>query len=160
MFLNAIIHFLVVNNPRISFKKKNKYVWKWKHSLSLPNIVFHLLKLDGSCVLPLDWDGKWYDSGNGNITFDNSTSTISSGWSLTTHGSTLNSWTCMTSNSTGNLLLFRYGWCVPYFGVFQILLNKMKWTAFASDFNHSFIHVLERILSWNRLGYIKMYSNA
>lgn len=132
-----------------------------RNGLSLPNIcvLFHLLQSDGSCVLPLHWDGKWYDSGNGNITFENSTSTISSGWSLTTHGSTLNSWTCLASNSTGNLLLFRYV-VFHIFCVFQILLKKMKCTSFASDFNHSFMHVLERILSWNRLGYLKMYSNA
>lgn len=92
-----------------------------------------MLQSDGSCVLPLHWDGKWYDSGNGNITFENSTSTISSGWSLTTHGSTLNSWTCLASNSTGNLLLFRYV-VFHIFCVFQILLKKMKCTSFASDF--------------------------
>lgn len=101
---------------------KSEYNFFLRNGLSLPNIcvLFHLLQSDGTCVLPLHWDGKWYDSGNGNITFENSTSTISSGWSLTTHGSTFNSWTCLASNSTGNLLLFRYV-VFHIFCVFQIV---------------------------------------
>lgn len=56
----------------------------------------------------LYWDGKWYDSGNGNIMFENLIFIISLGWFFIIYGLIFNLWICLVSNFIGNLLFFRY----------------------------------------------------
>lgn len=59
--------------------------------------------LDGtSCSLPTDFVSDWFDSGKGNLTFENS-SVI--GWDLTAYGDQISSWTCQDNRD--GLYLFK-----------------------------------------------------
>lgn len=68
-------------------------------------LINHLI--DGSCSLPSTWDGKWYDSGLGDIIFSLSSHNVQ-GWAMTVHGQAVTSWTCQTQKNTDNLLLFKW----------------------------------------------------
>nr|XP_022322382.1 uncharacterized protein LOC111123938 isoform X5 [Crassostrea virginica] len=112
----------------------------------------------GSCTLPVDWDGKWYDSGNGNISFDNATSSVSSGWSPTVLGKTLKSWTCLTSNSTANFLLFRADSFVEESGVPQNVFKCIRWERIT---DHSYIYriMADKLGSGDRL-HVEPYDSS
>lgn len=58
----------------------------------------------GSCTFPAEWDGLWYDSRNTEVTLDQATSAVLSGWSVTAYTSTVTSWTCVEQSEDTYLL--------------------------------------------------------
>lgn len=57
-----------------------------------------------SCTFPAEWDGLWYDSRNTEVTLDQATSAVLSGWSVTAYTSTVTSWTCVEQSEDTYLL--------------------------------------------------------
>ena len=66
-----------------------------------------VLDTDGNCNFPSTWESGWYDSSMGNVTMSNSSKAIMSGWSVTTYGVPVTTWTCVTENTTNNIMLFK-----------------------------------------------------
>nr|XP_034301244.1 uncharacterized protein LOC105330858 isoform X2 [Crassostrea gigas] len=92
----------------------------------------------GSCSLPSSWDGKWYDSGLGDIIFSHSSHNVQ-GWPMTVNGQTVTSWTCQTQRNTDNLLLFKADQIIEVNGVMKNVFRCIKWTNITDNSYHYYV---------------------
>ncbi|KAK3097990.1 hypothetical protein FSP39_015096 [Pinctada imbricata] len=83
---------------------------------------------DGSCSFPTTWDGTWYDSGMGDVNISQSDSSLSSGWDMTIFGTAITSWTCLTEDTSQNLLLFKSDTSPEQNSVQQNVFRCIKWS--------------------------------
>ncbi|XP_061164536.1 uncharacterized protein LOC133173571 [Saccostrea echinata] len=78
----------------------------------------------GSCTLPTQWIGDWYDSFYGQLTFSG---TSLAGWKLTSYSSIISSWSCVAEDTSNNYLLFLGDQRVDLFGTQQNMFRCIKW---------------------------------
>ena len=75
------------------------------YSFTLTNV--YNFCADGSCTLPVDWNGAWLDSEKDSMSFEPAANRITSGWSISAFNNTVSAWTCHNDNATQNYLLFK-----------------------------------------------------
>jgi len=72
---------------------------------TVDNYIFFIEIL--TCSFPVTWDGTWYDSTEGTITFSRGTNQVTSGWIVTLGASSVTSWTCLAEDTSNRHFLFR-----------------------------------------------------
>ena len=83
-------------------------MWKYTNVivLSIINCILFVIEIL-SCSFPVTWDGTWYDSTEGTITFSRGTNQVTSGWIVTFGTSSVTSWTCLAEDLSNRHFLFR-----------------------------------------------------
>lgn len=95
------------------------FVLKKNHNLYNIYIKWNLRKFkiyfdhtDGNCVFPSTWNSTWYDSSMGDVIMSNSSSAITSGWTVTAYTVPVTSWTCVSENTTDSIMLFKWDFII------------------------------------------------
>lgn len=122
---NYRLHFLYWK------KKNNLYIMRIKWNLRKFKIYFD--HTDGNCVFPSTWNSTWYDSSMGDVIMSNSSSAITSGWTVTAYSVPVTSWTCVSENTTDSIMLFKWDFNISKLlninneiSHFYILTNVLK----------------------------------
>lgn len=104
----------------ITFKLQDKLLlWNFMYMyISIPLNTWIALFKDGACSFPPLWDGEWYDSLHGDVTFNSTLSTVT-GWAYTAYNQLVTPFTCVSENTTSNQLLFM--WVCVAFKILSLL---------------------------------------
>lgn len=104
----------------ITFKLQDKLLlWNFMYMyISIPLNTWTALFKDGACSFPPLWDGEWYDSLHGDVTFNSTLSTVT-GWAYTAYNQLVTPFTCVSENTTSNQLLFM--WVCVAFKILSLL---------------------------------------
>lgn len=71
-------------------------------------LKIHFGHTDGNCIFPSTWNSTWYDSSMGDVIMSNSSSAITSGWTVTAYSEPVTSWTCVSENTSDSIMLFKW----------------------------------------------------
>ncbi|XP_078323061.1 uncharacterized protein LOC144622289 [Crassostrea virginica] len=88
---------------------------------------------DGSCTLPVDWNGAWLDSEKDSLSFEPAANRIASGWSISAFNNTVSAWTCHNDNATQNYLLFKADDLMDISGTKYNVFRCIKWKKLSPD---------------------------
>lgn len=92
--------------------KKNHNLYNMRIKWNLRKFKIYFDHTDGNCVFPSTWNSTWYDSSMGDVIMSNSSSAITSGWTVTAYTVPVTSWTCVSENTTDSIMLFKWDFII------------------------------------------------
>lgn len=97
-FQKHLFLFFLYNNKNFKFVQYAYWI----------KLKIHFGHTDGNCIFPSTWNSTWYDSSMGDVIMSNSSSAITSGWTVTAYSEPVTSWTCVSENASDSIMLFKW----------------------------------------------------